>query len=81
MAHPFISGNQVWCPICREYVQMLRVPKAASLADVSRRTVYRYIERGGLFALKVAGGASRVCGRCLLRERSRVEQEMEDRMK
>lgn len=81
MAHPFISGNQVWCPACDNYVQMLRVPKAASLADVSRRTVYRYIERGGVHALKVAGGAYRVCGHCLLREQRRVGQEIEDRKK
>lgn len=81
MAHPFISGNQVWCPACEDYAQMLRVPKAASLADVSRRTVYRYIERGSVHTLKIAGGAYRVCGQCLLREQRRVEQEMADRRK
>ena len=77
MTRPLISGNQVWCQVCEDYVQMLRVPKAASLADVSRRTVYRYIGRGSVFALKIAGGTYRVCGRCLLREQrqSRADRE------
>lgn len=78
MAHPLISGNQVWCPVCEAYVQMLRVPKAASLADVSRRTVYRYIVKGSVFSLKIAGGTYRVCGRCLLRQHSRADHEFDD---
>ncbi|HEX9919701.1 MAG TPA: helix-turn-helix domain-containing protein [Pyrinomonadaceae bacterium] len=81
MTQPFISGNQVWCETCKDYVQMLRVPKAASLADVSRRTVYRYIGKGSVFALKIAGGAYRVCGRCLLRQHSRADREDDERVK
>jgi hypothetical protein len=75
MTHPFISGNHVWCPACKEYVQMLRIPKAASLADVSRRTVYRYIKRGSVHTVQVAGGTYRVCGNCLLRALPRKDDE------
>lgn len=75
MARPVISGDRVWCPLCKDYVQMLRVPKAASLADISRRTVYRYVKRGVAHALQTAGGTYRVCATCLLRERPRDEEE------
>lgn len=79
MSHPIISGNQVWCPVCKGYAQMLRVPKAASLADVSRRTVYRYIARGSVHAIQIAGGAYRVCGNCLLRQRRQRDEESDER--
>jgi excisionase family DNA binding protein len=78
MSRPLVSGNQVWCPVCAGYVQMLRVPKAASLADVSRRTVYRYIQRGSVHAVQVAGGTYRVCAQCLLRRRRETRSESDD---
>lgn len=68
MAHPIIHGEQVWCPSCKDYVQLLRIQSAAKLADVNRRTIYRYIEEGQVYAVKVAGKTYRVCGSCLLKQ-------------
>lgn len=62
-----VAGEQVWCPLCREYVQLLKVPRAAKLLDVDRRTIYRYIEEGVIYAPKAAGKTYRVCNGCLIR--------------
>lgn len=61
-----ISGDQVFCPRCSKYVQLLRVERAARIAGVNRRTVYRYIEEGAVYYVKVAGKTYRICGDCLL---------------
>jgi|GEM_PF-1134814 len=63
-----LIGERVWCPFCEDYEQLLRVSKTAKLADVSTRTIYRYIEEGIVYAIKVAGKTYRVCSGCLLRQ-------------
>ena len=68
MAHPNILNEQVWCPLCNSYVQLLKIEKAAKLVDVSRRTIYRYVEEGKVHSFKVAGKTIRVCSGCLLRQ-------------
>jgi len=67
MAHPIILGDQVWCPRCKQYVQLLKISKAARVADVSCKTVYRYVEEGKVYNVKVAGSTIRICGSCLLK--------------
>ncbi len=69
MAHPIILGEQVWCPFCKAYVQLLRIRNASKLADVSRRTIYRYIEEGNVYTVKVAGKTYRICSSCLLKQK------------
>ena len=68
MSEPRGIGQQVWCPLCNKHVQLLRVSNAAKLVDVRARTIYRYIDEGLVFALKVAGKTYRVCKTCLLRQ-------------
>lgn len=72
MAHPVIRNDQVWCPLCKNYVRILRMEKAARLVDVSRRTIYRYIEEGKIHSFKIAGTTCRICCSCLFRESKRV---------
>lgn len=67
MAHPVILGDQIWCPRCGQYAQLLRVAKAAKLTDVSCKTIYRYIEEGKVYSVKVAGSTMRICSGCLLK--------------
>lgn len=67
MSHISISGNKVWCPRCRDYEKFLKTYNAARFADVTRRTIYRYIEEGKIYAVKAAGNTYRVCGGCLLK--------------
>jgi excisionase family DNA binding protein len=67
-SQPRDTGEQVWCPLCNKHVQLLRVSNAAKLVDVRPRTIYRYIDEGLVYALKVAGKTYRVCKPCLLRE-------------
>ena len=61
-----IVGERVVCPLCHQEVQLLRIMRAARLADVSRRTIYSYIEEGSVYAARVAGKTMRVCPACLL---------------
>jgi predicted transcriptional regulator len=66
MAQEITSDGRVLCPLCDCYVHLLRIHKAADLVDVDRRSIYRYIEEGSVYAIKVAGHTYRVCGNCLL---------------
>ena len=63
-----VLGDKVWCPRCGEYVKVVRVTGAAKIVDVDRRTVYNYIKKNRVYALKVAGSTLRVCSHCLLRD-------------
>ena len=65
---PIVLGDKVWCPRCMEYVKVVRVTGAAKIVDVDRRTVYNYVKKNKVFAVKVAGSTLRVCTHCLLRE-------------
>jgi predicted transcriptional regulator len=68
MAHPIILNDQVWCPLCNKYAQLLKISKAAKLADVSCKTIYRYVEEGKVHSVKIAGSTMRVCSSCLLKQ-------------
>ena len=63
-----VLGDKVWCPRCGEYVKVVRVAGAAKIVDVDRRTVYNYVKRNKVHAVRVAGSTLRVCSHCLLRE-------------
>ena len=65
--HPLVLGDKVWCPRCCDYVKVVRVTRAAKIVDVDRRTVYNYVKRNKVHAVRIAGGTLRVCGQCLLR--------------
>ena len=65
---PRVLGDKVWCPRCVEYVKVVRVSSAAKIVDVDRRTIYNYVKKNKVFAVKVAGSTLRVCTHCLLRE-------------
>jgi excisionase family DNA binding protein len=60
--------SRVWCPLCGKQVRLLRVAHAARLIDVHTRTIYRYIDEGLVYAVKVVGKTYRVCGECLFRQ-------------
>jgi excisionase family DNA binding protein len=60
--------SRVWCPLCEKQVSLLRVARAAKLIDVHSRTIYRYIDEGLVYAVKVVGKTYRVCGECLFRQ-------------
>ena len=67
LPRPRILGEQIWCPLCNDYAEFIKIAKAMRLATVHRRTIYRYIEEGEVSALKVAGKSYRVCSSCLLK--------------
>ena len=65
---PRILGNQVWCPVCNEHAQFIKIAEAAELARVQKRTIYRYIDEGALFTVRIVGKSRRVCSSCLVRQ-------------
>ena len=67
MPHVTFKNNRIWCDLCSDHNEFLKVQKAARLVDVDRRTIYRYIEEGKVLALRTAGGTYRVCGGCLIK--------------
>jgi excisionase family DNA binding protein len=65
--HAVFTEQKIWCPICKEHHRFLRIPTAARLLEVSRRTIYRHIEDGSIHVFKLGGtGHYRVCSGCLL---------------
>jgi hypothetical protein len=67
MPQPMIDGDGVWCPRCKQYAVLLRTRKAARIADVSCKTIYRYVEEDKVRFVKIAGSTIRICSGCLLR--------------
>ena len=63
-----LIDQKFWCPFCKKYVQLLRVSNAAKLVDVHSRTIYRYIDEGLIYSVKIVGKTYRVCGDCLFRQ-------------
>lgn len=59
--HPIVAFNRVYCPECDAHVQILRVSKAAQIADVSRKTVYAYVEEGCVHSFTVGKRYECVC--------------------
>lgn len=68
MVQPAVLTEQkIWCPICKNHHRFLRIPTAARLLEVSRRTIYRHIEDGSIYVFKLGGtGDYRICSGCLL---------------
>jgi excisionase family DNA binding protein len=61
-----ISGDKVFCPLCKKYVQFVQIRRAAAIASVHRRTIYRYIEEGAVYSVRIVGKTYRICASCLL---------------
>ncbi|MBI1765300.1 MAG: hypothetical protein HYR56_28125 [Acidobacteria bacterium] len=53
--------QRAWCPVCKEEVVMLTAETAAQVRGVSRREVYRRLERGALHFNETAEGVVQVC--------------------
>ncbi len=67
MDHTIFTGQKIWCPRCKDHVSFLRIPNAARLLEVDRRTIYRHIEDGSVYVFRVGGtGNYRICSGCLL---------------
>jgi excisionase family DNA binding protein len=78
MPQPQSPPAGIWCPMCRKEVKLLRVSHAARLIDVHTRTIYRYIEEGLIYAVKVVGKTYRVCGDCLFRQSDQTASDKRD---
>jgi hypothetical protein len=55
-----ISAN-FFCPRCRKQRAFLPIDFAALLADVTRRTIYRWMDRGWLHWRTIPNGRRLVC--------------------
>ena len=73
MSQVEIVGHKVWCPLCKQHTELRRIRTAAKIVDVHRRTIYRYVDEGLLYSVKIAGKSMRVCTSCLLRQNTEPE--------
>jgi excisionase family DNA binding protein len=68
MSQPMENKIEIWCPLCNKSIHLVRVSSAARIVEVHPRTIYRYIEEGLIYSVKIFGKTYRVCGECLLRQ-------------
>ncbi len=52
---------RAWCALCEQEVVVLSAETAAQVAGVSRREIYRRLERGDLHFKETAEGVVQVC--------------------
>jgi hypothetical protein len=74
MSHNITTDGLVWCPLCQDNFQLLSVQRAAEIAAVDKRSIYRYIGEGRVNTFKIAGKRYRVCSGCLLQENLPIPQ-------
>lgn len=67
MSHVDFHRNKIWCSLCEEHEKFLKIQTAATLLEVNRRTIYRYVEEGKIYSVKTVGGTLRVCSGCLVK--------------
>ena len=62
-AHKLLPAapQRAWCPLCEQEVVVLTAETAAQVAGVSRREIYRRIERGALHFTETSEGVVQVC--------------------
>src|SRR5437867_13426315 len=79
---PSILAERIRCSRCNDHTQFVSIHHAARSADVSPRTIYRYIEAGKIQFFRLAGtGHYRVCIGCLLGGTKRMKSETSPRLK
>jgi hypothetical protein len=75
-----IDGDKIWCSSCQRHTKFLKIALAARIANVHRRTIYRYIEIGDVQVVKVAGKSTRVCSGCLLTQEENDPKKISDKL-
>ena len=55
------SLTPVWCVECSSTVRAVAAEEAAALADVSTRTLYRWVETGRLHLIETAEQSPLIC--------------------
>lgn len=58
---------RVWCESCGAIMEMVRPEEAARRADVSTRTIYRWVEAGNIHFQEAQALGSLICLRSLSR--------------
>jgi hypothetical protein len=55
------------CPICQMSSEFLTARQASILAQVTRKSIYRWLVTGKAHGIKTAGGGQRICRHSLFR--------------
>jgi hypothetical protein len=58
---------QMLCPLCHTNSEFLTVRQAGTLAQVTPKSIYRWLASGRAHGLKTAGGGQRICRHSLFR--------------
>lgn len=54
-------ASLMWCPACRRHVDMVTPERAARIAGVSERTIYRWVEARKLHFAETSEGSLLIC--------------------
>jgi hypothetical protein len=58
---------QMLCPLCHTSSEFLTARQAGVLAQVTPKSIYRWLASGKAHGLKTAGGGQRICRQSLFR--------------
>jgi hypothetical protein len=61
------KAAEMRCPICQMSSQFLTPRQAGALAQVTPKSIYRWLASGKVHSLKTAGGGVRICSHSLFR--------------
>jgi hypothetical protein len=53
--------SQMLCPVCQLSSEFLTARQASVLAQVTRKSIYRWLATGKAHGIKTAGGGQRIC--------------------
>ena len=72
---PSFLGERIWCARCKDHTKFVSISHATEFADISARSIYRYIEAGKVGFFRVARtGPYRVCSSCLLSQDKKADE-------
>jgi len=54
-------SSLTWCPACRREAEMVTPEQAVQIADVSLRTIYRWIEAGSIHFIEGRDRSTLIC--------------------
>ena len=61
-----VSMWSIHCPNCDRVTEMLTINEACAFMEISRRTIYNWMESGALHVCRNAGGHPLICSSSLL---------------
>jgi excisionase family DNA binding protein len=72
------SPNSLACPQCRREIALIQIHQACKIVGVSRKTMYQWIDKGQVSAVRSASGRLLICFSSLF---GALKEEIRERVK